>query len=108
LLDPIVIAPEGELDFAEVGEFQAALSRAGAAAVGIVVDLSSVSFIDSSGLSALVDLYNRLRRDNRRLGVVVPGGTAAAVLLNLAGLHTRMPIYATREAALASQVVDRI
>jgi anti-sigma B factor antagonist len=67
-----------------------------------VVDLSAVSFIDSSGLGALVELYNRLRRDNRRLAVVAPAGTAAAVLLNLAGLQARMPIYATREAALAT------
>jgi anti-anti-sigma factor len=98
----IVIAPEGEFDVARLGEFRAALSRAGAQTDGVVVDLSSVSFIDSSGLSALVDLYDRLHRDNRRLAVVVPAGTAPAVVLNLSGLHSRIPIYATREAALAS------
>jgi anti-anti-sigma factor len=108
VLEPTVIAPEGELDFACVGDFRAMLSRGAAEAVGIVVDLSAVTFIDSSGLSALVDLYNRSRRDSRRLAVVVPRGTAAAVLLNLAGLDTRMPVYATREAALASWPVGRM
>jgi anti-anti-sigma factor len=98
----ILIAPEGELDFAQMDAFRSALTRAGSQPTGIVVDLSAVSFIDSSGLSALVDLYNRLRRDNRRLAVVAPAGTAAAVLLNLAGLQARMPIYATRDAALAT------
>jgi anti-anti-sigma factor len=100
--EPILIAPEGELDIAQMGAFRSELTRAGSQPAGIVVDLSAVSFIDSSGLSALVDLYNRLRRDNRRLAVVAPAGTAAAVLLNLAGLQAQMPIYGTRDAALAA------
>jgi anti-sigma B factor antagonist len=99
--EPTVIAPEGELDIARVDEFRAALSatiREGAAAV--VVDLSEVSFIDSSGLGALVELHSRLRRSRRRLAVVAPGGSAPAVLLDLAGLRGRLPIFETRGAAL--------
>jgi anti-sigma B factor antagonist len=101
LSEAIVIAPEGELDFARDAEFRDALSRAEAASA-VVVDLSSVSFIDSSGLGALVDLHTRLRHDRRRLAIVAPGGTAAAVLLNLAGLQSRLPIFPTREAALSA------
>jgi len=103
LPEPIVIAPEGELDVARIGEFRDALARADEAAVTIVVDLSSVSFIDSGGLGALVDLHHRVRRANRRLAVVAPGGTAAAVLFNLSGLQTRMPVFATLQAALATE-----
>jgi anti-sigma B factor antagonist len=99
--DPLIIAPEGELDFASVGVFRDALAGAADRAdLGIVVDLSDVSFIDSSGLGALVDLHLRLRRDNRRLAVVAPGGTAAAVLLNLAGLSNRLPVVETRPSRL--------
>lgn len=99
--EPTVIAPEGELDISRVGDFRAALldaAREGAAAV--VVDLSQVSFIDSSGLGALVELHSRLRRSGRRLAVVAPGGSAPAVLLDLAGLRGRLPISDTRGAAL--------
>lgn len=102
LPEAIVIAPDGELDFAGIGEFRDALSQANSAADAIVVDLSSVSFIDSTGLSTLIDLHNRVQRDNRRLAVVAPGGTVAAVLLNLSGLHTRMRIFQTLQAALAT------
>jgi anti-sigma B factor antagonist len=99
--DPLIIAPEGELDYASVGVFRDALASAVERAdPGIVVDLSSVSFIDSSGLGALVDLHLRLRRDNRHLAVVAPGGTAAAVLLNLAGLTNRLPVVETRPRRL--------
>jgi anti-sigma B factor antagonist len=93
----VIISPEGELDFASVGGFRAALVEAATQAdAGVVVDLSDVSFIDSSGLGALVELHARLRRDNRQLAVVAPGGTAAAVLLNLAGLDNRLAVYESR------------
>lgn len=100
-VEPTVIAPEGELDIARVGEFRAALSDAASeGAPAVVVDLSQVSFIDSSGLGALVELHNRLRRSGRRLVVVAPGGSAPAVLLGLAGLRDRLPISETRGAAV--------
>ncbi len=98
---PIVIAPEGELDIARIGDFRTVLldaARAGAA--GVVVDLGELSFIDSSGLGALVELDHRLQRDRRRLAVVAPGGSAAAVLLDLGGLRGRLRIFETRRAAL--------
>ena len=99
--DPLVIAPAGELDVASVGAFREALTEAAVRAEpGVVVDLSEVSFIDSSGLGALVELHSRLARDNRRLAVVAPGGTAAAVLLNLAGLRSRLPVVETRPEQL--------
>jgi anti-sigma B factor antagonist len=100
LTHPIFIAPEGELDAARVGEFRSALSAAAAKPDHrVVVDLSQLEFIDSSGLGALVETHNRLRRENRQLAVIAPGGTAAAVLLNLSGLQARLPTYETREAA---------
>ncbi|HKO28766.1 MAG TPA: STAS domain-containing protein [Solirubrobacteraceae bacterium] len=100
MTESVVVAPQGEIDIARIAEFRAALSRA-ASAPAVVVDLSCVSFIDSSGLGALVELHNRLRRDRRQLAVVAPAGTAAALLLNLAGLQSRMSIFPSREAALA-------
>ena len=99
--EPLVIAPEGELDTAGVGDLRAALSDAAREGVGaVVVDLSRVTFIDSSGLGALVELHSRLRRSGRRLAVVAPGGSAPAVLLDLAGLRGRLPISETRRDAL--------
>ena len=64
-----------------------------------MVDLSRLEFIDSRGLGALVETHNRLRRENRQLAVIAPGGRAAAVLLNLSGLHTRLATYENRDAA---------
>ena len=69
--EPTVITPEGELDIASLGDLCAAISDAAHEGAGtVVVDLSQVTFIDSSGLGALVELRSRLRRSGRRLAVV--------------------------------------
>lgn len=96
-----MIAPQGELDIAHVADFRAALREAaGGGAARLVVDLSEVSFIDSSGIGALVDLQNRFRRERRQIAVVVPRGSASAVLIELAGLSGILTIFETRQAAL--------
>jgi anti-sigma B factor antagonist len=100
LSGPSVIAPEGELDVANVPDFVAALAEVTREAThGLVVDLSNVTFIDSAGLSALVDIHHRSRRAKRSLAIVAPAGTAAAVLFNLTGLDKQLPVSATPEAA---------
>lgn len=99
-----VIASQGEIDVSSVDAFRNALSEAvRAGADRLVIDLSEVSFIDSSGLGALIDAQNRLRRDQRQLVVVAPSGSAVAVLLGLAGLRGRLSIFETREGAIANQ-----
>ena len=101
--DTAVIAPEGEIDIAQMADFRAALAdAAGEETPRLVVDLSNVSFIDSSGLGALVETHNRLRRDRRQLAVVAPAGTAVTVLINLSGLRDRLAIFDTLDAAVRS------
>lgn len=100
--DPIVIAPEGELDLARLGEFRRQLFEAAREqAPRVLVDLTNVSFIDSSALSGLLELQRQLRRLKRELAVVAPSGSAVAVVLGLTGLRDRLPIYEDRQSALA-------
>jgi anti-sigma B factor antagonist len=101
--EPTIIAPEGELDIASVGEFRRTLADAVRdAANGLVIDLSEVSFIDSSGLGAVIEAHDRLRRKNRPVAVVAPRGTAAALVLTLTQLRRRLPVYESRREALAA------
>jgi anti-anti-sigma factor len=103
LRDPIVIAPEGELDLARLGDFRRQLFQAASERTGaVLVDFTEVSFIDSSALSALFELQARLRRLRRELAVVAPRGSVVVVVLGLTGLRDRLPIYETRQAALES------
>jgi anti-anti-sigma factor len=95
-----VVAPVGELDVANVAEFRAdLLGVAHSTTADVIVDLSEVEFIDSSGVGAILELNEELRRAHRRLAVVAPRGTAGAVLLTLAGLRRRLRVFDSRAAA---------
>jgi anti-sigma B factor antagonist len=98
--EPTVIAPTGELDLAGATAFRAALQDAAREADdGLIVDLSDVAFIDSSGLSVILEVDEQLHRQRRSLAVVAPRGTAAAMLLTLAGLRRRLNVFDSRAAA---------
>ena len=98
---PVVIAPEGELDIANVEHLRRSLAEAAQNGTdGLVVDLSGVEFIDSSGLGAIIETYERFRREHRSLAVVAPRGSAAALILTLTGLRRKVPVYESRQAAL--------
>lgn len=99
--DATVITPQGDLDIGTVDEFRAELTdAANTVPGGLVVDLSRVDFIDSTGLGAVIDVHHRLRRERRPLAVVAPPGTSAALILNLSGLDSELDIYESRQAAI--------
>jgi anti-sigma B factor antagonist len=99
--EPIVITPTGDLDVATVTDFEDALSEAAQeAGERMIIDLSAIDFIDSSGLSVILQVNERLRQERRSLAVVAPRGTAAAVLLTLTGLRRSLAVFESRGAAL--------
>ncbi|MBV9822220.1 MAG: STAS domain-containing protein [Actinobacteria bacterium] len=66
----------------------------------LVVDLSSLSFLDSTGLGALVTVRNHARRSGADLRLVcVP--ERLLKLFRITGLHTAFEIYPTLTQALA-------
>jgi anti-sigma B factor antagonist len=59
---PVVLKIDGELDAVTVPELRAAIDRlADSRPSHVVVDLSSLRVIDSSGVGAIVSLYKRVR-----------------------------------------------
>jgi anti-anti-sigma factor len=63
----------GEFDLAALPQFEDAIAAAEAGApAAIVIDLSGLTFMDSSGLRALVTGDERARNAGRRLAIV-PG-----------------------------------
>jgi anti-sigma B factor antagonist len=99
--EPNIIEPPAELDVATVPEFRSALGEAVRdAGAGLVIDLSHVEFIDSTGLGAVLEARERARTERLRFAVVAPRGTAAAVLLTLSGLRSRLPVFESRGAAV--------
>ncbi len=62
----------GELDIYTVAGFRRDLEEIDASAAPVVVDLTDVTLLDSSGLGALVSLLNRVRAGEGRLGLICP------------------------------------
>jgi anti-anti-sigma factor len=82
----VIVALEGELDFSNVDAVRAALDEL--RAVGwqtIVVDLRELTFIDSTGLSLLLEADHAARRQGTTLAIV-DGSPAVARVLELVGL----------------------
>ncbi len=70
--DLVLLSLEGELDIYTVGSFRQESDKIDPGATQVVVDLTDVSLLDSSGLGALVSLLNRARAAEGLLGIICP------------------------------------
>jgi len=93
-----VAAVDGRLDLRSAPDLRLQLTAALAAGGGsIVLDLSEVEFIDSSGLGVLVGVHREAERRGGRLAMVPPHGSASQIftLTRTEGFFHLVP---TREA----------
>jgi anti-sigma B factor antagonist len=58
----------------------------------LMVDMSSVEYIDSSGVASLIEAFQGAKRTGRRFGLVAPSAPALKVL-QLAHLEKVLPIF---------------
>ena len=92
--DAHYVAPSGELDIATVELLERALLEVERAdSARIVLDLSGLSFIDSTGLRLLLDVNERCGGAADRLRVIA-GSPAVERLLDIVGLRERLPLIA--------------
>jgi anti-sigma B factor antagonist len=82
--DSLTIALSGEVDLATVDRLDLAIRSAEETDVGrIVLDLSGLSFLDSTGLSVLLQAKARHREDGNRLTFIPSKHEAVTRLLAL-------------------------
>jgi anti-anti-sigma factor len=92
-----VIEAVGEVDLGNSDQLAESAAAAGAGGGGVVLDMSGVTFMDSSGLKALLLATREL---GSGLAVVVTPGSSVERLIVLAGVADRIPNYASRSEAL--------
>jgi anti-sigma B factor antagonist len=96
-----VLAIRGEIDVSTAPELRERLLAATTDPPRIVVvDLSEVSFLDSTALGVLVSGVKRLRSEGGDLRLVVTGRSVAKVL-EVTGLVEVFSIFETVDAAVA-------
>jgi len=83
--DGVVIATvAGEIDMSNADELRTALeSHITNDALGLVIDLSGVRYVDSVGIQLLYELRQRLSTRGQKLALAVPPGSAAEKTLRL-------------------------
>ena len=102
--DPIenghLVVATGELDMSATPRLSTVLAMASASPGGrLVLDLSEVSFLDSTALGTILKAASQLDESGTNLAVVAPDGPVRR-LLEMTNLTQRFRLFATREEAL--------
>jgi anti-anti-sigma factor len=101
--DDIVVARlTGELDIAGAESTGRRIAEAvPSSARGVVVDMTDLEFIDSSGVSMLFTLARRVGSRRQELRVVAPAGRPVARVLQIVEFERAAPVHADLDSAVA-------
>ena len=94
---------DGDIDLASARELSSEILRGvPSAARGLVLDLSNVRYLDSTGVSMLLDLHRALDAKRQRLGVALPTTSHLWRLFEITGLRSILRIGSTVAEAKAA------
>jgi anti-sigma B factor antagonist len=97
-----VLSIEGELDLYSAPTLRdTVLATADAGHGWLIIDLTEVPFMDSSGLGVIVGCLKRLRESGGELTLVSRPGSPPSKLLSLTGLDRAIPTFASTDEALS-------
>lgn len=100
--DVVVATLEGEVDASNAARIGAGIRNAVSnEATSLVADLTETSYLDSAGLNLFFELRTELSRRQQSLRIVVDSSSPVARTISITGLSTAVPLFETREAALA-------
>jgi anti-anti-sigma factor len=104
--DAIVYKLKGSLDFETAPSLRAALMEAADEGKhDIVVDLTHLEFLDSSGLGAVIGAHKRALEHDGRVRLIISPGPIER-LLTITGLMNVLAVYPSTDAALEDR--DRL
>lgn len=90
--DGYVVELSGELDISSAASVESRLMELEQRAPAqLFLDLRKVSFIDSTGLSMIINADGRARKDGRRL-IIVSGDGVPRRILRTVGLEDRLDV----------------
>lgn len=94
-----ILVVDGEIDLSNADELEQGL-RAAAGAQRLIVDLTLCTYIDSSGLNALV---RATHGSGHQGAVAVVARPETRRILEIAGLEELFEVYASRDEALLAE-----
>lgn len=100
--DVVVVRLTGELDISSAESAGERITEAvPSSARGLVIDMSELEFIDSSGVSVLFALARRVANRRQELRVVAPEGKPVARVLGIVEFDRAAPVHADVDSAVA-------
>jgi anti-sigma B factor antagonist len=98
----VVATVTGEVDLSNASQICDAIGEATPnTALGVVLDLSPVDYLDSAGIHLIYRLRENLRARGQKLLLVIPLDSPVQDSLRLAGVTQHLPIAPSADEALA-------
>jgi anti-sigma B factor antagonist len=94
----VVVRLFGDLDMGTCPRAESAISSAPSAA-RVIVDLTKCTFVDSSGVRALMEAHRKLTSEGGRVELVAADAGILRVL-EITNASTVLPVHSTLETAL--------
>ena len=94
-----VVVLAGELDLSTVPQLEKQLFAQMRTKTGVIVDLTRVTFIDSSGIALLIRAF-RETDESRALNTVIAEDSQVGRVFRLAGIDRALPLFTERTKAL--------
>jgi anti-anti-sigma factor len=96
----VLVRLTGEIDMSNAGEVSGAIAQGTPNdALGVVLDLSAVEYLDSAGIHLLYRLRESLRARGQALKLVIPADSPVNSALRLAGVEGQIEISHTVDEA---------
>jgi anti-anti-sigma factor len=96
------VSVSGELDISNVGALREVVMQIPNQALGLVVDLSAATFIDSATIGLLFELRQSLGRRSQALRVLAPPGTPSERILTLMAFDSQLLSGESVDEAIAA------
>ncbi len=95
------LAEPGALEASNVEDFRKAMANILENVRRVLLDLGNVTFLDSSGLGALVAIWSKVSSNDGEIKLCRIG-PAVATLFEITRIHRILELYDTEEEAIAS------
>lgn len=106
--DVVVVRLAGELDISVAVPTGRQIAEAvPSSARGVVVEMSGLDFVDSSGVSMLFSLARQVGSHRQQLHVVAPPGRPVSRVLEIVEFGRAAPVHADLEEAVAQVTTPR-
>jgi anti-sigma B factor antagonist len=97
----MVVFALGEIDLATAPAMRGALVEAVESRRHLIVDLSAVTFLDSTGLGVLLGMQKRIGATHKSMSLVGPNGMVAKVL-RITRVDDAIPVHPNLDTALSA------